>query len=240
MSNERLQPIDPDLDALLEAERAARPPAAALDRVWARVGAVSRAGNARGGGDRDTADDHVEAAGAPHSNGWIASHVGHVAVAAFVLGGAVGAGLQAGLRKPPAEHIVYVNGPARTSPLAAAQPPVELSPVTPPSSAQLVTPPHPSASASASSSLSAERLLLDGARVALTSGEPARALSLLSDHARRFPRPKLGEEREALAIQALVAVGRYDDARARAASFRAAAPHSLFLPAVDVTLASIP
>ena len=86
----------------------------------------------------------------------------------------------------------------------------------------------------------AERLLLDEARGALTSQEPDRALSLLSDHARRFAHPQLGEEREALAIQALVGTGRYDEARARADRFRTSAPNSLFLPAVDATLASIP
>ncbi len=101
--------------------------------------------------------------------------------------------------------------------------------------------PHPGAPPpAASSSLSAEQLLLDQARAALTAREPERALALLSEHARRFARPQLGEEREALAIQALAVEGRFDEARARAARLRASAPNSLFLPAVDATLTSIP
>jgi hypothetical protein len=47
------------------------------------------------------------------------------------------------------------------------------------------------------------------------------ALTKLDEHGRRFPRGYLDEEREALAIQALVNVQRYDDARARAAQHAA-------------------
>jgi hypothetical protein len=82
--------------------------------------------------------------------------------------------------------------------------------------------------------------LLDAARAVLASEDPARSLSVLDEHRRRFPRGQLGEEREALAVQALVALGRYDEARERAARFRAAVPNSLFLPSVDATLSSIP
>jgi hypothetical protein len=51
---------------------------------------------------------------------------------------------------------------------------------------------------------------------------------------------QLGEEREAIAIQALVLVGRYAEARDRAALFEASSPDSLFRPAVEASLASIP
>jgi hypothetical protein len=65
-------------------------------------------------------------------------------------------------------------------------------------------------------------------------------LSLLDAHEHRFPKPQLQEEREALAIQALVMLKRYDEARARASRFKAAAPNSLFLPVIDASLAAIP
>lgn len=42
MSEERLGPMDADLDALLESERNARPPSATLDRVWTRLAAYHR------------------------------------------------------------------------------------------------------------------------------------------------------------------------------------------------------
>jgi hypothetical protein len=69
----------------------------------------------------------------------------------------------------------------------------------------------------APSSLFAERKLLDDARAALTAEEPERALALLTEHASRFARPQLAEEREAIAVQALASLGRYEEARARAA-----------------------
>lgn len=234
MSEERLGPIDPDLDALLESERKARPSAEVLDRVWARVASTAAM------------------VGPPHtqSGSWMASHPAHLAAVAFVLGGAAGAGLHATLRRPPAERVVYVSVPAPMSSSAptiaepsviephASSPPRREPPIDPVPHAS--APIAPTATATVSSSLSAERQLLDDAHAALTAGEPARALALLDEHTRRYPRPQLGEEREALAIQALATMGRYDEARARAARFRAASPNSLFLPAVDATLASIP
>jgi hypothetical protein len=82
--------------------------------------------------------------------------------------------------------------------------------------------------------------LLDGARTALTQGEPDRAIALTEEHARTFARPRLAEEREAIAVQALVLEGRSADARDRAARFRTSYPNSLFLPAVETSLESIP
>lgn len=55
---------------------------------------------------------------------------------------------------------------------------------------------------------------------------PARALALTEEHASRFPTGTLGQERELVAIQALVRLGRVDEARARGARFAAAFPGS--------------
>ena len=85
-----------------------------------------------------------------------------------------------------------------------------------------------------------ERALLDQARNALAQHDGPGALRLTDDHARRFARPQLGEEREAIAIQALVLSGRYVDARDRATRFEASSPDSLFRPVVEASLASIP
>jgi hypothetical protein len=90
------------------------------------------------------------------------------------------------------------------------------------------------------SSLLAEREILDRARDALAQRDGTQALALVEEHARAFPRPLLAEEREALAVQALVISGRSSEARARGAQFRATWPSSLFLPAVDASLESIP
>jgi outer membrane protein assembly factor BamD (BamD/ComL family) len=100
--------------------------------------------------------------------------------------------------------------------------------------------PRAAAPSLSAESLSAERAILDQARSDIASGDAAGALVLLEDHARRFRKPQLSEEREALAIQSLVALAQYDEARARAARFREASPNSLFVPAIETALASIP
>src|ERR1700722_7363390 len=102
MSEELLEPFDAELDALLDAERRARPPPSALDRVWSRIGGIP---------------PPVGSGGAPPRPGWLASHAGAVAVAAFVGGGVTGAGVYAATQKPPPERIVYVD---RASPPASS------------------------------------------------------------------------------------------------------------------------
>jgi hypothetical protein len=67
--------------------------------------------------------------------------------------------------------------------------------------------------------------LLRDARLALRQS-PARALELAEQHARRYPGGKLTQEREVLAISALVALGRRTGALDRAARFDAAFPTS--------------
>jgi hypothetical protein len=93
---------------------------------------------------------------------------------------------------------------------------------------------------SAPSSLSAERAVLDEARGLMASGDGAGAFALLEEHRHRFARPQLAEEREAIAVQALITMGRNGEARARAERFKATTPNSLFLPAIEASLATIP
>jgi hypothetical protein len=235
VSNEPLEPMDPELESLLDGERKAVPPAASLARVWSRL----QLSVPQDGGNPERGGGH---GGNGLTPGWLASHALPVALGTFVAGVVTGAAGYSVLRSPPLEHVVYVERPApQVSAAAASEERDDPRPVAPPSTASGDHPPLRLPAAPArSSSLSAERVLLDDARGALAAGEPARALSLLDEHARRYPRAQLAEEREALSIQALVLLGRYVDARARAARFRAAAPNSLFLPAIEASLATIP
>jgi hypothetical protein len=89
-------------------------------------------------------------------------------------------------------------------------------------------------------SLAAERRMLDAARAALVAGDPKTGLERVGRHAKQFPRGVLAEERDALFIDALVASGRYDDARRRGDGFRARYPGSLFGPSVSAALRAIP
>lgn len=67
--------------------------------------------------------------------------------------------------------------------------------------------------------LGAETQLMRPADQALRTGDPARALELLDEHALHFPQGVLAEERSAERVTALCALGRVDEAHAEAARF---------------------
>lgn len=75
--------------------------------------------------------------------------------------------------------------------------------------------------------LAAERALIERCSSALVRGDAAGALVAAREHARRFREGVLVEEREALTIQALRALGRTSEADARAATFERRWPTSL-------------
>ena len=78
-----------------------------------------------------------------------------------------------------------------------------------------------------------ERVLLDLARSAIEREDGARALAATQEHARKYPRGALVQEREAIAVRALVLLDRRDEARARVDRFRGRFPDSLLLPALE-------
>lgn len=83
----------------------------------------------------------------------------------------------------------------------------------------------PKAAPNVTEASSDEYKLLRAARSALDR-EPARALALTGQHAREFPKGMLGQEREAIAINALIRLGRMGEARERGARFIRAYPGS--------------
>lgn len=91
-----------------------------------------------------------------------------------------------------------------------------------------------------SSSLAAERDLIDTTRSALSRGRADDALASIQTHATRFPNGSLAEEREALAVQALVLAGRQDAANERGARFHRRYPKSIFGGSVDAILRTNP
>jgi len=78
-----------------------------------------------------------------------------------------------------------------------------------------------------------EASFLRRTRTALDS-DPARALRMTEEHASRFPRGVLAQERDVIAIDALVRLGAHDEARARARAFRARHPRSAHLSRLDM------
>jgi hypothetical protein len=81
-----------------------------------------------------------------------------------------------------------------------------------------------------------ELALLEDARRALAT-DPAHALALADAHAKRFRKPSLAQERERLAIDALVRLRRPAEAEARARAFEAAYPDSPHLARVRALVA---
>jgi hypothetical protein len=137
------------------------------------------------------------------------------------------------------EDLPRVHGPApcETKPSAPAAPrghnptappepppPAEVSSAAPAPTAPSEPESVPPVAAPAPASPSEGALLLR-ARQQLVS-DPASALELTDEAARRFPEGALVPEREVLAIEALTRLGRLPSARARFAAFRARYPQS--------------
>ncbi|WP_437946740.1 hypothetical protein WME98_38430 [Sorangium sp. So ce296] len=84
-----------------------------------------------------------------------------------------------------------------------------------------------------------ESNLVDQSRAALAQ-DPAAALAALARHEADFPKGRLAEEREFIAIRALMRLGRADEARARAAAFVARYPSSSFAEPVRRIVSATP
>ena len=122
---------------------------------------------------------------------------------------------------------------ATPAPTAIVAPPPEAPPSAnaPPvvSATEGARPRPPAASAeSVPSTLAREGEIIEMGRAALARGRPADALGAADEHKRMFPRGRLTEEREELAIRALRAAGRSDEANSRAALFLKAYPASIY------------
>jgi len=161
-----------------------------------------------------------------------------IASGIWLFGGAVGVALY-GVLHAQEVRVVYVDRPVLANSIVA--PPTETSPS---GSASVATSADPVAkriavsSVSPTSQLSRERALLDLARASAARGEPALSLQQTEQHRAQFPRGKLSEEREALAIRALHSLGRADETLARARAFHSTYPDSFLTPAIDSALSA--
>ncbi len=77
-----------------------------------------------------------------------------------------------------------------------------------------------------------ELAVIDAARAALAAGRPADALSRTQGYRTAFATPHFSDEADTLEIQALAALGRAAEARAKAESFVAAHPSSPYVQRV--------
>lgn len=171
-----------------------------------------------------------------------------VAVASSVVGGVA---LQRRSHPAPPAPVIEAVAPRAPAPAVdpviaepSAVPEPEVTPLPAPRPAQqkaaAVAPaPEPAEAAGETpppakvSGADAELTLLQDAMDAVQAGRPREALEALDSHAGQFAAGALVQEREVLAIDALVSLGRLDEARARANRFRAAYPASTHLLHID-------
>ena len=118
----------------------------------------------------------------------------------------------------PGVSVAHVNGPSTESAAAPAEPAVPTAPPRPARFAPKVDP------------FSAELDLLQRAHAAYTRRDFSAALALIAEHARRFPRGHLAEQREALHVRSLVGSGRTVEAHRAEAAFASQFPRSVLLP----------
>jgi hypothetical protein len=247
-----LEPLSPEISALLAAERAR--PEVPLDERTAVLRSVERTLGLvpPPSGDGGSTSGAPPAAGpVGETGGGLLAHPYVVAATTVVVAGAVGLALTLGLSSPaprPVPLAATASEVANALPKPDAEMPSPASDALPAATASMTPTPSSAAKAPPSADvvsgrdvdLAAERAILDTARAAVARGQGAVALEALGQHARQFPRGRLGEEREVLTIQALSLSGRGDEARSRAARFRKAHPRSLMIRAVDAVLVESP
>lgn len=259
-AHEELDPMSGLAARALAAERDHLPrDAARAERLFSRVvvtvGAVAVAtGSAAAAGSAAAGSAAAgSSAGAPLASGaakvagatMTAKAAVGLAALAFALGTGAGVALErtrspehAAPRSEPSSSASSSAAPVPEVPasvLSAATPPSASVATSRPSSSPVPVPPEATATTQdqKDAELAAERALVDRARSALGRGDTAASLEAVAAHETRFPRGRLTEERELVAIQTLVRRGDGAAAKARADRFRKTHPKSVFLPAID-------
>jgi hypothetical protein len=231
MKSEELHPLPDDVATLLRAERTTflLPPPGIADDLAARLGPLFSAPPVSSVQSPPTQPPPVATSAI--------TKIGALKAAAILaVGASLGSGATMALRAPPKPEVRYVEV-EKIVERPVAPVPVESAPSAAPA-APTARVPAPTASTPATSdkALARERTLIETARSAVSRGDGAAALEAVRTHGSEFPQGRLVEEREALAVQALMLSGRTDEARARAIQFKKRFPNGLFLPVVEAAL----
>jgi len=234
--DQRLTPLAPEAQQILNAERRRQAPAGAQDRVRARLGVTLGLG-LPGTPAEAASTSSTAAAGAASSGGVAIKVVGSVVMASLLLGGVMTQRTRTVSERPAAPRAVMF------APLAAA-PAAPVSHATPHQAAARMAPPRrvqTSIKRAASprrveDSLQDERAILDGARAHLAERHWDSALQSLEQHHRAHANGQLSQERDAMVIMVLHRTGQTVEARLKMEDFRRQHPNSIFLPGVSATL----
>ena len=217
--------IDPSLRAALDAGRREAPSEQRLEAILARL--------------------PTEPSGGGGGGGAAAKPMGALTKVAMGLGAAALVGGAALLFYTPPPTPAVVPPPASTPTLIASAPattapPASVETAVPPPSVALPIATHAAPSTHASVATpppdpALEVSLLQDAHDALASS-PAAALAKCAEQERLFPSSTVAQEREVIAIDALLRLHRDTEARARAAAFSAHFPGSASQRRVDALL----
>jgi RNA polymerase sigma-70 factor (ECF subfamily) len=226
---ERDRELDPELEAFLAhgaIERRAPPEVRA--RALARAQAIVAAGGAIPTGPTAPARAPLPSATRGQARFRIAAAAALAIASAAV--GAVAALRARSDQAPPA-------GPAWSPSPAASAPVTNVGSRTPASPARAAgpstaPPSRPARGAPREDPFTAELELLQRAHGAYTRHEFSAALTLIAEHARRFPKGHLAEQREALRVRSLIGAGHQDEAQRAAAAFAVQFPRSVLLSRV--------
>ena len=227
--------VSDELRSVLDARSAHEPSASDLSRLRDRLAAALPPGTLPPSAAPGQPPPAPPAAAPPAP--LLSSGAAKIAIGvalAGAIGGAIWLARDGGTSADPSPPA-----PAATSAApAVSSPPLLPLPVTSIEAPPLVTATasmsarRPSASAPLRSSADTDALpppeaaLLSRAHDELLRGAPDKALATTAEHERAHPRGALAQEREVIAIEALVALGRRDEARRRAASFHRVYPGS--------------
>jgi hypothetical protein len=226
--------LDPEARRLLALTREARTPSA---RDKARVDRLLGAAFALG-----SATAHAASGSAATKVVGTVAAIKWTGIALLAIGGAGYVGWRATHRAPPPAPMAVV-APAVTAPespatgrgVATTEPaaPAQMEPREEPGPLRAGSPARASHAKVSETTLPEELDLLHDAQSKWRSGNAAAALSLLSEHRKRFPRSQLASERDALTVLSLCATSRAAEARKLARHFLQTAPRSPLRTSVE-------
>lgn len=227
--------LDPEARRILELTREARTPSA---RDRARVDRLLGAALALG-----SATAHAASGGAATKVVGTAAAIKWTGIALLAIGSAGYVGWRVSHRAPPPSQVVAV-APAAAPPEAPApigagvaagepDPAATAEPREEAGSLRGGAAPHSSRAKGSEATLPEELDLLHDAQSKWRAGNAAAALSLLSEHRKRFPRSQLASERDALTVLSLCATNRAAEARKLARRFLQAAQRSPLRTSVE-------
>lgn len=218
-----MKQLSPKARAMLDALQTVDSPAAGIEtRAWSAVVARTAAGDL---GPQIPADAPAPAAATGGVVKTLALVVGVAAIATAIgVGVATNDDAPATVQRLVGSRVILdAPAPAPVEPddepvLVPSDPASE--PAIAPAPTKPIRPrPRPEPASDGPDALEREMRLMSEARAALGAGDAARAIGLLKDHARQFPKGAFVLEREVSWITALCALGKTDAARTRADGF---------------------